>query len=509
MTTLPADVPTTLHRPSASALATGRTTALEPVRTGLADMRQRTAWARAFAGEVRASEAQLTATAELEMHKRAWETLTQEFMPLLAAVEWNARRAPRVLAPRRVPGSPWWALGQRHFAVRKPAGRVLIIATWNYPIQLLGIQMVQAVMAGNAVVVKPSERTPDTQRLLVECAQRAAMAVGGSAQLLQLAPASRNTGRELLERERFDHVVFTGSTEVGRQVAAACARTLTPCTLELSGRDSAIVLADAPMALAARSIWAAVAMNAGQTCMAPRRVLVERAGYERFLAEIRPLAAAARPVRLSSAAMAERCARLLRDAVHAGGAPASGVAEPAQGEWLRPQAVLGCPADHELAQGDHFGPVLAVTCVDSLGDAVELHRACEQHLATSVFTAQPGRVLNDAALMAALGSGVVTINDAVLPTGHPGAAMQGTGPSGWGASRGEAGLLELTRSMHVTTTSRWIRPPLDEPTPGVLQWMRRLVLGRARASSAAPRVDGDRSSNPVPTHAQSQGAPHS
>lgn len=464
-------------------------------------MRRRVAWARAFAREVRSAQAQLTAMAEREVHKRAWETLTQEFMPLLAAVEWNARRAPRVLASRRVSGSPWWAFGQRHFALRKPAGRVLIIATWNYPIQLLGVQLVQSVMAGNAVVVKPSERTPETQRLLVECAQRAALAVGGSAGLIQLAPASRHTGRELLERERFDHVVFTGSTEVGRQVAAACARTLTPCTLELSGRDSAIVLADAPMALAARSIWAAVAMNAGQTCMAPRRVLVERAGYERFLAEIRPLAAAARPVRLSSALMAERCAHLVRDAVHAGGAPASGVVEPAQGEWLRPQAVLGCPAGHELAQGDHFGPVLAVVSVDSLGDAVEFHRACEQHLATSVFTAHPGRVLDDAAFMASLGSGVVTLNDVVLPTGHPGATMQGTGPSGWGASRGEAGLLELTRSMHASTTSRWIRPPLDEPTPGVLQWMRRLVLGPASASSAASGT----ASNPVHT----QGATHS
>ncbi|MFM7799307.1 MAG: aldehyde dehydrogenase family protein, partial [Planctomycetota bacterium] len=241
---------------------------------------------------------------------------------------------------------------------------VLVIATWNYPLQLVGIQLTQAVVAGNRVVVKPSERSPRSQRMLLDLARAAASAAGLPPDTVTSAEATREAGRELLERERFDHVVFTGSTAVGREVALACARTLTPSTLELSGRDSAIVLADADPKLAARSIWHAATMNAGQTCMAPRRALVDRAIYQRFLDALRPLAASARPVRLADPSMADRCVQLAEAAVQAGGRSLRGVIEPANAGSMRPLCVESCPRDTELFEGDHFGPVLAVVPVD-------------------------------------------------------------------------------------------------------------------------------------------------
>lgn len=454
----------------------------------LPSLARRLRWAEAFQQGIVRRERELCEAVRTDIGKVPWDTLTQELMPLVASIRWHRREAQRLLGARRVRGAAWWQLGQRHYAHRLPVGRVLIIATWNYPLQLLGVQLLQAVLAGNHVMVKPSERSPRSQRMLIDLARSALAQAGIAADVVTSAEATREAGRSLLESERFDHVLFTGSTEVGRQIAAACARTMTPCTLELSGRDSAIVLADADLPLAARSIWHAATMNAGQTCMAPRRALVDRQVYAAFLQVLRPIVAAAKPVKLADAAMADRCVGLAREAVAAGGRSLSGQVEGADAGVLRPLCVADCPRDAALVAGDHFGPALAVIPVDGLADAIALHRLAGQHLATSVYTARPDRVLGNPALLRALASTTVTVNDSVLPTVHPAVPITGVGASGWGPSRGEAGLHALTREVIVSTTNRLIRTPLDEPDTTVKSWLRRLALGRARSESPAPRA---------------------
>ena len=463
----------------------------------------RAAWADAFERRIVEREHDLVAAVRTDIAKPEWETVTQDILPLVASIRWHRTNAARILGPRKVGGGPWWLLGQRHWSQRMPLGRVLVIATWNYPLQLLGIQLVQSVMAGNRTLVKPSERAPRSQRMLVELARAALQDAGLPQELVQSTEATREAGREVLARERFDHVVFTGSTAVGREIAAACARTLTPSTLELSGRDSAIVLADADPALAARGIWHAATMNAGQTCMAPRRALVDRAVYARFLDALRPLVAAARPVRLADPAMADRCAALAQDAVAAGGRSLGGTLEPADHGAMRPLAVESCPRSAELFAGDHFGPVLAVVPVDGIDDALAAHRAVGQHLATAVYGGDPDRILADAAFLAALGSNVVTVNDAILPTGHPGTSIEGRGPSGWGASRGESGLRALSREVTCSATSRRLRAPLEEPDARGKRWLRRLGFGgRDRAAHAADRASAQPSAAPAARNTQ-------
>lgn len=459
-------------------------------KQGPSALAARVRWCAEFERLLVTREHDLVAAVRADIGKADWETVTQEFLPLVASIRWHRESAERLLAPARVGGGPWWLLGQRHWRLRLPVGRVLVIATWNYPLQLLGIQLTQAVVAGNRVVVKPSERSPRSQRMLLDLARSAAAAAGLPPDTISSAEATREAGRELLERERFDHVLFTGSTAVGREVALACARTLTPCTLELSGRDSAIVMADADPALAARSIWHAATMNAGQTCMAPRRALVDRAVYARFLDALRPMVASARPVRLADPGMAERCVELAHAAVRSGGRSLGGVIEPATAGSMRPLCVESCPRASELFAGDHFGPVLAVVPVDGTEDALSAHGGVGQHLATSVFTGDPDRVLADAALMAALGSGVVTVNDAVIPTGHPGVSIEGRGPSGWGPSRGESGLRALTREVTCSTTARRLRAPLEEPDARGKRWLRRLGFGGRDAARPAAAVPG-------------------
>lgn len=412
-----------------------------------------------------------------ELDRDSWEVFSQEIEPLLASCRWHRGRGLALLRPRRLRGRAWWQFGQRHWRVPVPRGRVAIIATWNYPVQLLGIQLLQAVAAGNRVVVKPSERAPRTQGLLVRCAREAAERAGLGADWIRAVEPTRDAGRTLLESEGFDFVIFTGSTEVGRLVAKACAETLTPSALELSGRDSAIVLDDADPRLAAKAIWNALVMNGGQTCMAPRRVIVTRSIARAFVAALTPLAAAARPRRLVSPEAAERVLSLVRDAISRGARSATGVVEgPVDPERrrLRPLAIVDCPAEAPLVEGRHFGPAMAVVTVADEREAIELHRRCDQRLATSVYTGRP-RAWLDPARLEALGSGVVTINDTILPTGHPAASLAGVGASGWGATRGEAGLLALTREIVVSETAPRRRTPIDPPGESAERWLRKFA----------------------------------
>lgn len=462
-------------------------------------LRERLAWVRRFRAALVDHADDLVRSTARDTHKPEHEALTADLLPLLAACRWCERRAARVLRDRPLPGArPLWMLGTSSRLRRAPVGRVAIIATWNYPVQLLGVQLLQALVAGNTVRVKPSEHAGPTQNLLLDLA----VAAGLPDDTLTRTPATRDAGRTLLADDALDHVVFTGSTSVGRAIAETLAPRLIPSTLELSGRDSAFVLADADPALAARVIWNAAISNGGQTCMAPRRALVDERVLARFLRELAPLAASTRPRRLITPDAADRCFALATDAARAGARSLSGVFEPPGGPLIRPLAIADCPADAELVAGDHFGPVLPVVPVASVDEALAIHRACDQHLATSVFTRDRAAAR---ALAPALGASHVTINDCIVPTAHPGAGLAGRRASGWGISRGEAGLLALTRPVVVSRTSRRLRTPTDPPDRRGLDALRsvtRLLYNGSSPSGPGPAPSPHRASagGPEPKH---------
>lgn len=416
-----------------------------------------------------------------EVGKPTWEAATSDVFTLLNAMRWLERRAKRILRPSGLGGGGLLSLGVRAERRREPLGVVAIIATWNYPLQLLGIQVVQALVAGNRVVVKPSEGAPRSQRLLLLALREA----GTPAGMLEWVDSAREAGPRLLSSMRFDHIVFTGSTRVGREVASVAAESLTPTTLELSGRDSAFVLDDANAALAARSIWHAVTLNAGQTCMAPRRALVDRKVYERFVSELAPLAAGAGPRRLREESEAARAFGLAEGCVRNGARSLSGVMEAPVGGVMRPLAIVDCRAGDALVDGDHFGPVLAVVRVDGEEEALRIHRRCDQHLSASIFTDDRRRADR---LGARLGASIVSLNDAVVPAGHPAVSLGGSGRSGWGVSRGEEGLRAMTRPVCMTRTRRWLRLPTEAPSAAssarLVRWMARLFGGAGGARRA-------------------------
>ena len=428
-----------------------------------------------------------------EVHKPGFEALSSDILPLLASCKWHERQAMRILRDRRIAGKPVWLLGVRHTACRAPLGRVAIIATWNYPVQLLGVQLVQAVVAGNRVTVKPSEHAPRTQRLLLDLAREA----GLDADDLIVMPATREAGAALVESGGFDHLVFTGSTTVGVRIAESLASRLIPSTLELSGNDTAVVLASADVPLAARSIWYALTLNHGQTCMAPRRVLVDPSVQDRFLDQIRALASSAQPRQLINNQATESCRAVAREAIAAGGRLITGDPE---AELLSPIVIArGDNASAwdatALSRGDHFGPLLEVQSLTGASDSSEADfneseaPARQRHnpLTCSVF----GSPAEAVAFAARSQAGTVFINDAIIPTGHPGAGLTARGRSGWGVSRGEPGLLAMTRPVSLSRTSRRVRLPLDPPRgvpiAKMTRWVRRLYAGSAGSNAPAAK----------------------
>ncbi len=456
-------------------------------------LKQRLAWVAAFRQLIAANARTLESLIQDEIGKSSWEAFSGDVLPLLAACRWHEKYARGVLAPRAVFGTPAWLLGHRQVARRAPLGRVGIIATWNYPAQLLGIQLVQAFVAGNDVVVKPSERSPRSQAYLLKLAREAGLPAG----TLEVRDHAREAGQRMLETERFDKLVFTGSTRVGRCIAGLAADTLTPTALELSGCDSALVLADANVALAARVIWHAAIMNAGQTCLAPRRALVDARVYRDFLAALAPLAAGAREVPLIDEAAARHTFALASASLAHGSRSLSGVLEAPVGAMLRPLAMVDCPIAAPLASTEHFGPALAVVPCAGLDAMLTAHARIQQRLATSVFTASPATAR---AIAERLGSATVTINDCILPSSHPGAAIAGRGASGWGATRGPEGLLAMTRPLQIGTTHPRRRLPPEPPAPAQADFIRRWMLRwYARGPGGRPRsISPDQAQVPYP-----------
>jgi acyl-CoA reductase-like NAD-dependent aldehyde dehydrogenase len=241
--------------------------------------------------------------------------------------------------------------------------------------------------------------------------------------------------------------------------------------------------------------------------MAPRRALVMRGAYSAFCDELARLVAGAKRVTLVDAAAAEATQRAASAAISAGGRSIAGALEPVHGRTMRPVAVLDCPVDGgtsgdlfgDLFMGRHFGPAIAVRAVDSLDEAFALHARVGQYLATSIWTRRPSAEL--AACAEACGSSLVHFNSVLLPSAHPGIVITGTGASGWGGSRGETGLVALTREVFVTRTSSFVSAPLDEPSAKIQQFLSKFIAWPRAAKPPSHPAAPSSQPNRTPAHA--------
>jgi acyl-CoA reductase-like NAD-dependent aldehyde dehydrogenase len=397
----------------------------------------------------------LCAAISKDVGKPTDEALAADVLPLAEACKFLQQKAARLLRPRRVSGRlrPIWLMGQKDTVHRRPRGLVGIIGTWNYPLILNGVQILQALTAGNGVVWKPSEVAPATAEALVDLLSRA----GYPSDLLQKLPATREAGKDLAEAD-VDHVVFTGSSKVGRILATTLGKRLVSSTLELSGCDAMFVLEDADPAFAAQAAWFGATVNRGQTCLAARRAFVQRSVYPKFLEALSPLVAKAAPMRLALASQVAEADQLVSAAVSEGGRLLVDPPASVPPESLFPRVVVDARPEMALCREASFAPVLGVLPFDTLDDALRLEAQCPYALGASVFTSNPDRVKQWAGR---LRTGSVAINDLIISTAHPATPFGGTGESGWGSTQGAEGLLEMTVPQVVSVRSGRYRPHFD------------------------------------------------
>jgi acyl-CoA reductase-like NAD-dependent aldehyde dehydrogenase len=425
---------------------------------------------------------ELAAAVARDVSKSTAEVLGGEVLPLAEACRFLQREAPGLLRPRRVPGRsrPIWLWGQKDVVHRRPRGIIGIIGTWNYPLFLNGVQILQAVTAGNAVVWKPSEVAPASAAALAGLLRRAAFPPG----LVEVLETTRDAGAALLEAP-IDHVVLTGSAATGRIVARRLGERLVSSTMELSGCDPLFVLHDADVELAARAAWFGATLNAGQTCVAARRAFVHRPLYAPFCEIVFRLSAKAAPVRLAMPAQAEQAGHLIADAVARGGRLLTSGPPQEPNCDFPPTAVADARPEMLLCQEASFAPLLAVLPFDDSSELVRMNQACPYHLGAAIFTRTPRAAF---ALADDLRSGVVTINDVIAPTAHPATPFGGRGESGWGVTQGAEGLLEMTVPQVVSRRSGRFRPHYQlaagQATPETLAVQEDLLRGLLESGHA-------------------------
>lgn len=332
----------------------------------------------------------------------------------IESARWEASHVAQVLnfsagAPERLSGQQIPVAGGLDVTIHEPYGVVGVIVPWNFPMTIASWGFAPALAAGNAVVLKPAELTPLTAVRLGELALEA----GLPADLFAVVTGSGAVvGQRFVEHPGVRKVVFTGSTQVGVEVAAGCARGLKPVTLELGGKSANVVFADADLDKAAASAPGAVFDNAGQDCCARSRILVQRSVYDRFLELLEPAVRAWRvgAPTLETTQMGPLISAAHRDTV-AGfldGADVAfrGSAPEGEGFWFAPTVVLAEPGDR-LAQEEVFGPVVAVLPFDDEADAIRLANDTIYGLAGSIWTENLGRAVR---VSRAVKSGVLSVN---------------------------------------------------------------------------------------------------
>ena len=345
--------------------------------------------------------------------------------------------------------------------VPEPVGVACVIAPWNYPVQLLLAPMVAAISAGNAVVAKPSELAPAAAAELASLIE----AIGDPAIAVVQGGVAEST--ELLA-QRFDHILYTGNSRVARIVMRAAAEHLTPVTLELGGKSPAIVSRHANVAVAARRIAWGKFMNAGQTCIAPDYVLVERPVHDQLVAALGTSItefyggdpqASADYTRIVNEPHFHRLEKLLDSGTVAHG----GITE-TDTRYIAPTVLTGVGSDDPVMGEEIFGPILPVIAVDSLDEAIAFVNAASANGDTplALYTFSENDAENDQVLAEAT-SGGACVNGTLLHISNPNLPFGGVGESGMGSYHGKFGFDTFSHHRAVHTRTTKLDPSLMYP----------------------------------------------
>ncbi|MCQ2005592.1 coniferyl aldehyde dehydrogenase [Rhizobium sp. NRK18] len=390
-----------------------------------------------------------------------------EIVTSRAAIRHAKRHLKAWMKPRKASVS-WTSRPSRAFILTQPLGAVGIIGPWNYPLLLLLGPLAGALAAGNRAMLKPSELTPAFAEVL-----KAAVAATFSEGEVAVITGDVSVAQAFAALP-FDHLVFTGSTAVGRKVAEAAARNLTPVTLELGGKSPAIVDRSANLELAAERIAWGKLINSGQTCVAPDYALVQRDVLADFLQLFK--AEVARQYRtfegnpdytsIINDRHFDRLNGLLEDARAIGGEVEVLGDAPSREQRIFPPAIIAnAKPGMAVMQEEIFGPILPVIAYDTADDAIALVNAGDRPL--SLYWFGTDKAVEERILKHTLAGGV-TINGTILHLAQDGLPFGGVGASGNGHYHGEYGFRALSKEKPVFRQSRLSAMPLLYPPYGRL-----------------------------------------
>ncbi len=388
-----------------------------------------------------------------ETGKPAVEAIAMELAPALDLMQYFARQTASLLRPRRISVGLYWTMGRSSYEIYKPMGVVGIISPWNFPWCTPLDEAVMSLMAGNAVVLKPSELTPLTALKI----QEILTAAGLPENVFQVVTGDGSTGAALVA-SGVDKIMFTGSVATGRRVAEAAAKYLIPVVLELGGKDPMIVLEDANIPNAARAaVWGAFA-NCGQSCSSVERCYVHESIAERFTAEV-----VKETKRLRQATAGEAIADLgsmsserqlsiverhVNQAVNNGAVALTGGerVRDLAGPFYPPTVLTNVTHEMDVMREETFGPVLPIMTFATDDEAIRLANDSDFGLTASVWTNNIGRGQQ---MARQIDAGTVMINEVLYTHGIAQTPWGGMKQSGLGRTHGQAGLLELVRAKHV------------------------------------------------------------
>ena len=386
-----------------------------------------------------------------DFRKPAAETDMTEIWTSLVELKHTSKHLKRWMARRPV-GTSMALLGTRSWVQIEPKGVVLIISPWNYPFYLAVGPLISAIAAGNVVVIKPAEQTPATSALL----QRLCEELFRPEEVL-LLQGDKEVATELLKLP-WDHIFFTGSPEVGKIVMRAAAQHLSGLTLELGGKNPAVVDDTANLRDAAEKIVWGKFLNNGQTCVAPDYLLVQESVQPALLTELK--AAIERAYNPAGAGIQQseslarvvnhhhlaRLAGLLEDAQTRGATVAAGGTVDASQNYIEPTILTNVPAGARILEEEIFGPLLPVLTFKSLSETTEYINARLKPLAQYVFTSSAE---NRRFLLENISAGGAGVNETVLHFAHPELPTGGVGNSGLGKAHGHAGFLAFSNEKGV------------------------------------------------------------
>ena len=451
---------------------------LAPARRSGFDLRQRLAALERLRAAILARRAEIEAALQADFGKHPTETLLTEIIPVLQEVSHARRHLRRWMRVRRV----WPSLTMLGASARilpQPKGVALIIAPWNFPLNLALGPLVSALAAGCSAVLKPSEVTPATSALLARMLGEAF-----PPDLVAVVEGGPDVAGRLLELP-FDHIFFTGSPAVGRIVMAAAAKTLASVTLELGGKSPVIVGPEANISSAAKWLAWGKFFNAGQTCIAPDHVFVHASVAAELEAALRGRIArmygrdpAASPA-MASVISARHWRRLrgLVDGALAGGARlAEGGAGAEETRRMAPAILTGTTGNMQISQEEIFGPVLPLITFSDLQPVLERINAGPKPLALYVF----GNKALAETVTAQTASGSVGVNLTVMPFIHPNLPFGGIGNSGLGAAHGHEGFRAFSHEKPVLVNRFLAMPLLFPPYTGRVRRLAEVLLRLVR-----------------------------